>query len=294
MEPGAFVAKLSLGRGFDTLIPTELDTSILQEEGVRIHKLLISQIVPNEAQPRRNLDQTELLGLTASIKKHGVLQPIIVVRRSQDDNYQIVAGERRWLAAKAAGLKHIPSIVRSLQELEQLELAIIENIQRVDLSPLEQAMAVYKLQHQFSLSLETIAEKLAKAPSTISNMARLLQLPDGARQALQDGRISEGHARAILALKDKSDKQQELLDCILNNSWTVRQAEQFVIAAKAGASLDQAKSRTKNESEITKNLSRKLNRDVKVRHTAKGGQLIIHFKNEQDLSQLAEQLAEGK
>ena len=155
-------------------------------------------------------------------------------------------------------------------------------------------MAVYKLQHQFSLSLETIAEKLAKAPSTISNMARLLQLPDGARQALQDGRISEGHARAILALKDKSDKQQELLDCILNNSWTVRQAEQFVIAAKAGASLDQAKSRTKNESEITKNLSRKLNRDVKVRHTAKGGQLIIHFKNEQDLSQLAEQLAEGK
>src|SRR3989338_1694322 len=126
MEPGAFVAKLSLGRGFDTLIPTELDTSILQEEGVRIHRLLISQIVPNEAQPRRNLDQTELLGLTASIKKHGVLQPIIVVRRSQDDNYQIVAGERRWLAAKAAGLKHIPSIVRSLQELEQLELAIID------------------------------------------------------------------------------------------------------------------------------------------------------------------------
>ncbi|MBI2008849.1 ParB/RepB/Spo0J family partition protein [Candidatus Saccharibacteria bacterium] len=288
------MAKLSLGRGFDTLIPTELDTAILQEEGVRIHKLLISEIVPNKAQPRRGFDKTELSGLTASIKKHGVLQPIIVVRHSKDDNYQIVAGERRWLAAKAAGLKHIPSIVRSLQELEQLELAIIENIQRVDLSPLEQAMAVYKLQHKFSLTLEAIAEKLGKAPSTISNMARLLELPDDARQALQDRKISEGHARAVLALRGKSNKQQELLDCILNNSWTVRQAEQFVVAAKAGASLDQAKGRTKNESEITKSLSRKLNRDVKVRHTAKGGQLIIHFKNEKDLSKLAEQLAKGK
>src|SRR3990167_4871987 len=290
MEPGVFVAKLSLGRGFDSLIPTELDTSILQEEGVRIHKLLISQIVPNEAQPRRNLDQTELLGLTASIKKHGVLQPIIVVRRSQDDNYQIVAGERRWLAAKAAGLKHIPSIVRSLQELEQLELAIIENIQRVDLSPLEQAMAVYKLQHQFSLTLEQIAEKLGKAPSTLSNMARLLQLPEAAREALEAGKISEGHARAVLALKGIPDKQSELLSCVLNNGWTVRQAEQFVVGAKKGASLDQAKGRTASESTLTKSLAKKLGRDVKIKHTARGGQLIIHFSNDKDLEKLAEQL----
>ncbi len=288
------MAKLSLGRGFDALIPTELDVSILQEDAVRVQKILIADIVPSNAQPRRDFDKAELSGLTASIKKHGVVQPIIVVRRSKADGYQIVAGERRWRAARAAGLSHIPSIVRSLRELEQIELSIIENIQRVDLSPLEQAMAVYKLQHQFSLTLEAIAEKLGKAPSTISNMARLLQLPDEARQALQDGKISEGHARAILALKAKPDKQRELLNCIFNNGWTVRQAEQFVVGAKKGVSSHQAKGRTQSQSAITKSLSSKLGRDVKLRHTASGGQLIIHFKNEQDLSQLAKQLAKGK
>src|SRR5213078_1765520 len=108
----------------------------------------------------------------------GVLQPIIVVRSA--NGYQIVAGERRWRAAKAAGLKNVPSIIRSLEELEQIELALIENIQRVDLSPLEQALSVYKLQHQFNLELEKIAQKLGKAPSTVSNIARLLQLPDQA------------------------------------------------------------------------------------------------------------------
>lgn len=282
------MAKVSLGRGFDTLIPTELDESILREDGIRIQKILISDIVPNQSQPRRQFDKEELAGLSASIKKHGVLQPIIVVRSG--DNYQIVAGERRWRAAKSAGLAHIPSIVRSLQELEQLELAIIENIQRVDLSPLEQAMAVYKLQHQFNLTLEAIAEKLGKAPSTVSNMARLLQLPDEARVALQEGKITEGHARSILALNDMPDKQTELLSCVLNNGWTVRQAEQFVVGAKKGASLDQAKVRTASESDLTKSLGRSLGRQVKVRHTARGGQLIIHFKNEQDLEKLANQL----
>jgi len=284
--------KISLGRGFDSLIPTDLDISILQEDGIRIQKLPISDITPNADQPRQQFDKSELSGLTASIKKHGVLQPIIVVRSSSGNGYRIVAGERRWRAARTAGLEYIPSIVRSLKELEQLELTIIENIQRVDLSPLEQAMAVYKLQHQFSLTLETIAEKLGKAPSTVSNMARLLQLPEAARQALQEGKISEGHARAILALKGKPDKQHELLSCVLNNGWTVRQAEQFVVAAKKGANLAQAKGRTVSETTLTKELGQKLSRDVKIKYTAKGGQLIIHFKDEIDLGNLAQQLVD--
>src|SRR5262249_46639061 len=143
-------------------------------------------------QPRRQFSEAELSELSDSIKRHGVLQPIIVVRYQK--GYQIVAGERRWRAAKAAGLKDMPAIVRSLEELEGIELSLIENIQRVDLSPMEQALSVYKLQHQFNLELEKIAEKLGKAPSTVSNMARLLQLPDDARQALEQGRITEGHA----------------------------------------------------------------------------------------------------
>ncbi len=286
--------KVSLGKGMEALIPTDLDASILGEDQHRIQKILITDIVPNANQPRRQFDKAELSGLASSIKKHGVLQPIIVARHSSGKGYQIVAGERRWRAADQAGLSHMPAIVRSLEELEQIELAIIENIQRVDLSPLEQAMAVYKLQHQFSLSLEQIAQKLGKAPSTLSNIGRLLQLPEAARQALQEARISEGHARAILALKSMPSKQVELLSCVLNNGWTVRQTEQFVVAAKKGASLYQAKGRTASETQLTKDLAKKLKRDVQVRHTAKGGQLIVRFKDEADLSKLAQQLANSK
>lgn len=286
--------KISLGKGMEALIPTDLDASILGEDQHRIQKVLITDIIPNADQPRRRFDKDELSGLASSIKKHGVLQPIIVVRQSSGRGYRIVAGERRWRAANQAGLSHMPAIVRSLEELEQIELGIIENIQRVDLTPLEQAMAVYKLQHQLNLTLEQIAEKLGKAPSTLSNIGRLLQLPVAARQALQETKISEGHARAILALKAKPDKQTELLSCILNNGWTVRQAEQFVVAAKKGASLDQAKDRTATETQLTKDLAKKLRRDVQVRHTAKGGQLIVHFKNEADLTKLVRQLGENK
>jgi ParB family chromosome partitioning protein len=181
----------------------------------------------------------------------------------------------------------VPAIVRSLEELERVELALIENIQRVDLSPLEQALSVYKLQQQFNLALDDIAKKLGKAPSTISNLTRLLQLPESAREALRTGKISEGHARAILALKDNSDKQEELLHCILNNAWTVRQAEQFVISTKQGADSNKAKTSTASESMLTKGISSKLGAPVKVKHTAKGGQLIISFKSEDELEQLA-------
>lgn len=281
-------AKQSLGRGFDALIPTDFDSSMLEEDKHRVQHLLIQDIKPNPSQPRREFSEPELKELSTSIKRHGVLQPIIVVKAG--NGYQIVAGERRWRAARDAGLKNIPSIVRSLEELEQIELALIENIQRVDLSPLEQAMSVYKLQHQFNLALEEIAKKLGKAPSTVSNISRLLQLPDDARQALEQGRITEGHARAILALRGNPAKQEELLRYILNNSWTVRQAEQFAVAAKKGADTEKAKARAGSESQITRNLSHKTGQPVKVKHLAKSVQLIIEFKNETELEQKAESL----
>jgi ParB family chromosome partitioning protein len=284
--------KQTLGRGFEALIPKDLDMSILDEDKTRVHKLLISDIIPNPDQPRKELDKTALNELTASVKRHGVLQPIIVVR--DKNGYRIVAGERRWRAARAARLTHMPAIVRSLAELEQIELALIENIQRVDLSPLEQAMSVYRLQHQFNLALEAIAEKLGKAPSTVSNLSRLLQLPDSAREALRSGKISEGHARAILALKNIPAKQNELLSCILNNRWTVRQAEQFVLAAKKGASLAKAQAHTASETMLTKQLSQQLGTSVKIKHTAKGGQLIISFTDETQLNQISQKLAPTK
>lgn len=282
--------KLSLGRGFDVLIPKDLDITIMQEDKHRVQKVLIDDVIPNPDQPRRQIDDLLLAELTKSIKTHGVLQPIIVTRSSNNE-YRIVAGERRWRAAKAAGLDNIPAIVRSLKELEEVELALIENIQRVDLSPLEQALAVYKLQHQFSLKLEEIALKLGKAPSTVSNLSRLLQLPATAREALQTGKISEGHARAVLALKDLPDKQIELLSCILNNRWTVRQAEQFVVATKKGSSGSKAKLQTASETELTKKLSTQLGTQVKIKHMAHGGQLIINFKDEAELTKISSRLS---
>jgi ParB family chromosome partitioning protein len=283
-------AKQTLGRGFDALIPKNFDKSLLDNDSLRVQKLLITDIAPNPAQPRHEFDDAAHTELVASIGRHGVLQPIIVVRAEGGKGYRIVAGERRWRAARDAKLTQIPAIVHSLKELEEIELSLIENIQRVDLSPLEQALSVFKLQQQFNLKLEEIAQKLGKAPSTLSNLTRLLQLPEAAREALATGRISEGHARAILALKSDSSKQDELLSSILNNGWTVRQAEQFVVAAKKGASNQKATSATADETELTKDLSRNLNTTVKIKRTARGGQLIIHYKSDNELEQIAQKL----
>jgi ParB family chromosome partitioning protein len=280
--------KPSLGRGLGALISDDLDQAILTEDNERVQKLLIQDIVPNPDQPRREFDQSALDEMAKSIEQHGVVQPIIVVRHNEA--YRIVAGERRWRAAKLAKLTHMPAIVRSMQELEELELSLIENIQRVDLSPLEQALSVFKLQQQFNLSLDEIAKKLGKAPSTVSNLSRLLQLPDEAREALREGKISEGHARAILSLKGLSDKQAELLSSILNNSWTVRQAEQFAVAAKEGASAEAAKTRTANETELTRQVGKRLGTKVQVKHTAKGGQLIIRFNSDDHLRRITEKI----
>lgn len=280
--------KQSLGRGFDALIPKDLDSSILEEDKHRVQKLLIADISPNPDQPRKEIDPEALAELTESVKTHGVLQPIIVVRLEK--GYRIVAGERRWRAAKAARHKDVPAIVRSLKELEQIELSLIENVQRVDLSPLEQALSVYRLQHQFNLTLEQIAQKLGKAPSTLSNLTRLLQLPEAARKSLADQRIHEGHARAILALRGNPRKQAELLSSILNNKWTIRQAEQFAVAAKSGATFAKASAKTDSETALTKRLGQKLHTKVAIKHTARGGQLIIHFSSENELQRIVTNL----
>jgi ParB family chromosome partitioning protein len=282
--------KQPLGRGLGALISEDLDRSILQEDNERVQKLLITDIVPNPDQPRRQFEQAALDEMAVSIEQHGIVQPIIVVRYNQQ--YRIVSGERRWRAAQQVKLTHVPAIVRTMQELEEIEVSLIENIQRVDLSPLEQAMSVYKLQHQFNLSLDEISQKLGKAPSTISNLMRLLQLPDSAREALREGKISEGHARAILSLKQWPDKQEELLRSIQNNNWTVRQAEQFATAAKKGADAQAAKGRTASETQLTKQIGQKLGTKVQIKHTAKGGQLIVHFDSDEHLQRITSRLAQ--
>ena len=283
-----------LGKGFDALLPRDFDNTILVDPEERIQKVPVKAIQPNADQPRRHFDEAALDQLADSIKQFGILQPL-VVKPVGTGEYQIVAGERRWRAAKKAGLATVPAIVRSTKVLEQLEIALVENVQRVDLSPLEQAVSIERLHQQFSLTYEAIAGRLGKAVSTINNIVRLLQLPEDAREALQQQKITEGHARQILALKNAPAKQRELLELIVRHDWSVRQAERFVTAFKASApdvASEIVQDKIRSETPETKKLSQKLGLPVTIRHTAHGGKLEIGFNNEEGLQDLLRRLLE--
>jgi ParB family chromosome partitioning protein len=274
-----------LGRGFDVLMPSGVDSSLLEQDKNRVQKLFVSSISPNKDQPRKHFDQAALEQLSESIKQHGILQPLIVTP-SGGGTYRIIAGERRWRAARLAGVEHVPAIVRSSEELEELEIALVENIQRVDLSPLEQAVSIQRLHDQFSQNYESIAKRLGKAESTVVNIVRLLQLSPAAQQALREERITEGHARALLALRDYPQQQAELLILIQKNLWSVRQAEQFVTATKKGGETETAVRSTASETPETETISQVLKAPVSIKRMAKGGRLIISFKTDRDLQRL--------
>ena len=275
-----------LGRGFDALIPQDFDASLLVGEDERVQKLSIDVLLPRGNQPRQHFDEESLEELASSIKIHGVLLPLVVTGNG-DGTYRIVAGERRWRAAKLANIASLPVIVRTLQELEELEIALVENVQRVDLAPLEQAVSIERLHQQFAMPYEDIATRLGKAHSTVVNIVRLLQLPSEARDSLIAKRITEGHARAILALRNFPDKQSVLLANIEKHSWSVRQAERYVTSVKSGVKNEAAaKQRVELETPQTKVLSTRLKTPVFIRRTAKGGRLEISFKTEKELKRI--------
>lgn len=283
-----------LGKGFDVLMPQGLDALLTDKTKDRIQNVFIKDISANPDQPRRHFDDQALAELSESIKQYGVLQPLLITEIGQG-RYQIIAGERRWRASKMAGLDKVPVVIRTAEELEQIEMSIVENIQRVDLAPLEQAVSIQRLHELFHISIDDISKRLGKAPSTIVNIIRLLQLPPAAQDALQKGRISEGHARSILALKDLPEQQEQLLLLIQKHGWSVRQAEQFVVAAKGGAkTADKAKKRTITSTPQTKELSKVLNRQVSVSHMAQGGRLVIRFSTDEDLEDLVTLLGSVK
>ncbi len=278
--------KRGLGRGFEALISQDFDKSLLLTSADRIENVAVDQLQASPYQPRRHFDETALTELAASIKRHGVVQPLVITP-AKNGVYTLIAGERRWRAAQSAGLKSVPAIIRTSAELEQLEIALIENVQRVDLSPLEQAVSIERLHEQFSLSYDDIAQRLGKAHSTVHNTVRLLRLPETARDALATGKISEGHARAILALKDDAERQAYLLKTIIEQGWSVRQAERFVTSVKAGTQdVKKTHEHVATETPVTKKLSKKLGTPVSIRRTAKGGKLEISFKTDAELQKI--------
>jgi len=280
--------KKGLGRGIDTLIPTNFDKDLVLKNDEKIRKISVEKIIPTSNQPRSTFDQDGITDLANSIKAHGILIPLVVSPIDGSEQYQIIAGERRWRAAQEVGLKEVPVIVRSFKESEKIEVALIENIQRVDLSSLEQAVALFRLHQEFSLSFEEMSHKIGKAVSTISNLIRLLKLPDYIKQALLNKKISEAHARSLLALNEMPDQQRVLFDAIVIDGWTVKQAERFVVSCKKEGyqEIDVLKQRVATETKETKQLSLKLNTKVYLKRTAKGGRIEIVFKNDQELDKI--------
>jgi ParB family chromosome partitioning protein len=285
-----------LGRGLESLIPTpapepQVDvTAKTDANGNRVSGDVVAEIPPhlldpNPYQPRKDFNADELEALAASIRVHGILQPLVVSKVG--NRYQLIAGERRLRAAKIAGLDVVPAIVRTFDEQQKLELAIIENIQRSELNVIELATAYKKLNDEFNISVGDIAKKVSREPSTISNVIRLLNLIPDAQQALIDGKIAEGHGRAILSVVEL-DKQAHLLNMILTKHWSSYQANEYARGYKGelGSKL-RAQARLQTVSRLTKDLGDYLGAKVMQLKTAKGGKLIIEYYSEEELERIA-------
>ncbi len=279
--------KRGLGRGLDALIPTNEPD---EDRGGPV-ELLVSQIVRNPRQPRTYIDQQELNDLAASIREHGVIQPVIVSRSDNASQYILIAGERRLEASKLAGLAMVPAIIRGpTSDQHLLELALIENIQRADLSPLEAAQAYKHLADDFSLSHDEVAKRVGKQRTTVTNTIRLLKLPPKIQGALAQGLIVEGHARALLSLPN-AQAQLAALSTIIGKGLNVRQAEELARQLTGHKNVKPAKVKKSAEAQALENRLRDtLGTRVNLTRGRKGGTIVIHYYSDDDLNALAERL----
>ncbi len=274
--------KSGLGRGLEALIPGDENTPAAG--GVTY--VPVNYISPNPRQPRSNMDSDELGELTASIREHGVLQPLIVTPVETGGQYILIVGERRLEAAKLAGLSSVPVIVRQATDQQRLELALIENVQREDLSPLEEAEAYRQLSEDFSLAHEDIAQRVGMSRVAVTNTLRLLKLPDAVKNALIEQRISEGHARALLALPTP-EAQVAALHTILSLDLNVRQTEELVRKLAGERSPSEPKATPPPEvRELEERLRASLGTKVALRAGRKGGTLTIYYYSDEELDAL--------
>lgn len=285
------VKKKGLGKGLDSLIPDnkiEIKTSKSNTSGEQMMK--INMVEPNRDQPRRNFEEDSLLELADSIKQFGVLQPLIV--RKRDDYYEIIAGERRWRAAKIAGIKEIPVIIKDFTEQEVLEIALIENIQREDLNPIEEAMAFKKLLTEFNLKQDEVAERVSKSRTAVTNSLRLLKLDERVQQMVIDDMISTGHARALLAIED-TELQFTLANKIFDEKLSVRETESLIKSIK---NPKQPKTKKVVENAfIYEDLEDKMKQvlGTKVNVLAKGngkGKIQIEYYSDEELERMFEMI----
>lgn len=278
------MAKSGLGRGLGSLFD---DTAPAEEENSNVESLKITQIEPNKNQPRQKFDDDKIEALAESIKEHGVIQPIIVVRNGK--RYKIVAGERRWRAAKKAGLKEIPVVVREYSDLQVAQIALIENLQRENLNPIEEALGYQTLMSSFDMTQEEVSSKIGKSRSAIANSIRLLSLDESIRSKLISGEISSGHARALLSIED-SEIRNAVLESIIEKGLNVRQAE--ALARQLQNAKPKKKQKTIDEQlrteldSIENSLSSRLGTKVRLVHKDKHGKIEIEYFGNEDLERI--------
>jgi ParB family chromosome partitioning protein len=268
--------RTGLGRGLEALIP-------VGEPPPGLQQVPVDAIRPNPMQPRSGLDSEALDELAASIQEHGLIQPLVVTTPAPGE-YQLIAGERRLEAARIAGLTHVPVLVKEATPQQVLELALVENIQRADLKPLEEASAYRQLIDEFGLTQEAVAERVGKSRATVANAVRLLRLPAPIKTALADGRISEGHARALLGLDDEQ-QQLGILITILRRGLNVRQTEELVRRMLAPPPEEAPAARPSIALRaLEEDFRRALGTKVQLQRNRKGqGRLVIHFYSEEEL-----------
>ena len=286
------VKKTGLGKGLEALIPGNWDKPVLENQRTseQVSLIRVGKINPNPHQPRSNFDSSTLEDLAASIREHGIISPLIVVSGQNPDQYILIAGERRLRAAKLAGLTEVPAIVRSSTEQEQLELAIIENVQREDLDPLERANAYQALLDEFSLTHEEIAKRVGKNRVTVTNSLRLLNLPETIQKGISEKRISEGHARALLGLSTPK-AMEHAFETIKILGLNVRQTEQLVTKMN-GTPVSQKPKPAPNalDKDLENRLRQHFNTKVSLQKGPKGGNLIIYFFSDEELNNILDML----
>ena len=284
-----------LGKGLGALIPS--DVAPASAAGLATHpaieEVAINQIDPNPYQPRNNFDEESLAGLTASIRELGVLQPILV-RKVSDDRYAIIAGERRWRAAKRAGLQFIPVIVRQVNDELTLQHALVENLHRDDLNPLEEAAAYQQLVEDFDLTQEEVAHKVGKSRSAVANLLRLFQLPPQVQRLVAEGRVSTGHAKALLGTPDRAF-QEALARRVATDGLSVRDTEEAVrqrngLRGSPGGSTGSSGARSKLRApgllELEELLAEQLDTRVSINVGPKRGRVVIEFADLEDLERI--------
>jgi len=276
----------ALGRGLDALIPSA-------ETKAGAIEIPVARVSPNPHQPRQAIDDESLSQLAASIREHGVIQPLVVTQVG--DAYQLIAGERRWRAAQLAGLTTVPALVKETTPQQMLELALVENIQRADLNPLEEAAAYRQLMDEFRLTQGEVAERVGKSRTAVANTVRLLRLPDDVKEALAAGRISEGHARPLLSLPT-GRAQRQALTVIEKRGLNVRQTEELVRRMQAEAeSPDAAEAHepsrlSPQDRDAVEKIQSRLGTRVNLVRGKKGGRVVIHFYSEEELQAIYESI----